>query len=172
MLGISIRTSDPNPEFWAVVDKAASFETRPSLRELGYPAHITFAAYRDVKSAVLREALSVFDHERIFTARFEALATFDAASPVIWLKPNADGRLYAIHDRIHALVDEDRCEPYYRPGNWIPHCTVAVAIDPAQRQAALSFARRPLSRFSISFDVAEVISWPPPKPLASIELRR
>ena len=45
-----------------------------------------------------------------------------------------------MHQAIHAVIDPSLCRPYYRPGAWVPHCTLGMAIPPERRAAAEAFA--------------------------------
>jgi len=58
----------------------------------------------------------------------------------------------------------------YRPLQWQPHLTVAMAIDVSQRAAARHFAERPFESFTLTFDCLDFFSWPPVSILRTLSL--
>ena len=109
--------------------------------------------------------------EPAFALTFERMAVFDTEPLVLWLSPSRDQRLIDAHARLHALVDPALCDPHYLPERWTPHLTVATAIAASQRDAALDFARRSFAPFTLTFDVAECVSWPPVRVLQTRPLK-
>jgi 2'-5' RNA ligase len=142
------------------------------MRPFGYAAHITFATFEAIDAARLRAALDLFVGEAPYRLRFDAISWFDATPLVLWLKPVADPRLQAMHARLSDALAGEQCSPHYRPGAWQPHCTLAMAVAPGQRDAAIAFARAGIDLFELSFDVADAVHWPPPVPVHSVALRR
>jgi 2'-5' RNA ligase len=170
MWGIAIRAHGSCERYWQLVDEASRFEAAPSMRPLGYGAHLTFTTYREIEPERLRAGLAAFAGQAPLTLRFSAIGVFDVEPMVLWLKPDAEPLLAMLHDRIHAILGMECCEPYYRPGAWQPHCTLASAIAPDMRAAARAFAGHAIQPFSLTFDVAEALSWPPPTSIASCNL--
>lgn len=161
MFGITLRAQNAANPFWELVDKASAFEAAPSIRTLGYSPHLTFARYPAIETSRLLAAAEVFEGETAFALTFEGIEAFDTEPLVLWLKPSGDQRLIDAHARLHAMLDPTFCDPHYRPGNWTPHLTIAMAIDGAQREAALDFAKRPFEPFTLTLDVVDCVSWPP-----------
>lgn len=161
MFGITLRARNAANPFWELVDKASAFETTPSIRALGYSPHITLARCPAIETARLIAAAEVFDGEAAFGLTFERIEAFDTEPLVLWLKPSGDQRLIDAHARLHAALDPTLCDTHYRPGNWRPHLTIAMAIAASQRQAALDIAKRPFKPFTLTFDVVDCLSWPP-----------
>lgn len=171
MFGITLRTRSAANPFWELVDKASAFEDAPSIRALGYFPHLTLARCRAIETSRLAAAAETLEGEPAFALTFERMAVFDTEPLVLWLKPSRDRRLIDAHARLHALVDPALCDPHYLPERWTPHLTVATAIAATQRDAALDFARRPLAPFTLTFDVAECVSWPPVRVLQTRSLK-
>lgn len=170
MWGITIRASETAEQYWRLVDEASRFEAEPSMRQLGYEPHITFATYAEVGKDELRAALSVFVGQEAITLRFGGISTFDVEPMVLWLRPDHDARLVELHRRIHAVLGEARCGAYYRTDLWQPHCTLATLVRAGMRDAALAFAAKPITPFCLTFEVADAIFWPPPRPISSQKL--
>lgn len=161
MFGITLRTRNAAKPFWELVDQASAFEAAPSIRALSHFPHITLARYPAIETSSLAAAAEALKGEPAFVLTFERIAAFDTEPLVLWLEPSRDQRLIEAHARLHARVDPALCDPHYLPGNWAPHLTVAMAIPASQREAALDFARRTFTPFTLTFDVAECVSWPP-----------
>ncbi len=161
MLGITLRTRNAANPFWELVDKASAFETAPSIRALGYFPHITLARCPAIETSRLIAAAEVFEGETAFALTFEQIEAFDTEPLVLWLKPRRDQRLIDVHEKLHAMLDPALCDPHYRPRNWTPHLTIAMAIEGTLREAALGFAARPFEPFSLTFDAVDCVSWPP-----------
>jgi len=162
MLGITIRATGETEAFWRLVDAVSVHETMPSMRQLGYPAHLTLTRYDRIAREALIAALALFDDEPPFSLTFDAIETFDIDPLVLWLKPRAEPRLFQLHRRLNALLGEDRCDPHYRPDQWQRHCTLAIAVAAEHADAARHFARQAFAPFSLVFDAADALCWPPP----------
>ncbi|MGO4677056.1 2'-5' RNA ligase family protein [Bosea sp. 2YAB26] len=161
MFGITLRTQDPAKPFWALVDKASAFETAPSIRALGYFPHITLARCPAIGTSSLAAAAEALAGEPAFALTFERIEFFDTEPLVLWLNPSLDQRLIEAHARLHARVDPALCDPHYLAEHWRPHLTIAMAIGGTQRESAFDFAKRPFAPFTLTFDVADCLSWPP-----------
>jgi hypothetical protein len=145
----------------ALWDEVARFESRPSMTGLGYPPHLTLAIYdhlpADQLKSVLREAFAGFPALRL---TFTRLRVFEEPL-VLWADPALSPDLAAAHRRVHARLDPLLCRPHYRPGAWVPHCTLGTQISTAGREDAIAFAARPIRPFEVVFDVADCVSFPP-----------
>ena len=73
-------------------------------------------------------------------ATLVSLSTFSNRQGVVFLGLVVTRELVALHERFDALFCAEAREPweYYRPGRWVPHCSLAFALDPAQVPAALA----------------------------------
>jgi 2'-5' RNA ligase len=156
----------------ALWDAAARFETEASMAALGYAPHITLAIYHRIELALLTDAFEgVFRSIGAIRLTFEGVRAFDDASPVLWAAPRADAALNRAHEAIHRAIDPARCRKHYRPGRWIPHCTLATNIPPARLGEALDFANASKPAFEVVFDVADCLSFYPVEVVAERRLR-
>ncbi|TNC09563.1 2'-5' RNA ligase family protein [Methylobacterium terricola] len=166
---ISLRSDHPSAgTVRALWRDAAPFEERPSMARLGYPPHITLAIYDDgVREDEARDAL---DHAcrdlPALRLTFDAIRTFEGPPLVLWAAPRPDPMLYAAHAAIHAVIDPAGCRPHYRPGAWIPHCSLATQVRHECRDDALAFAHAPRAAFEVIFDALDCIAFPSLMPLA------
>ena len=152
-------TARPILSLWEQIGR---FESRPSMRSLGYPPHITLAVYDDVARDVLGSVVeAVFAGTPALRVTFDGVRHFDGAPLVLWASPTPCAGLAQAHAAIHGRVDPSRCRAHYRPGAWVPHCTLGTEVLEARRQDALDFARRAVVSFDVVFDVADGVAFPP-----------
>lgn len=170
---ISLRSDHPSADnvraLWRVVER---FEEEPSMARLGYPPHITLAIY-DVDAVTDADARAALDHATrnlsALTLIFDAIRSFDGPPMVLWASPHPSKILSDIHMAVHAVIDPGHCRPYYRPGAWVPHCTLATMVKNDRREAALSFAKAFQHEVEVTFDALDCVYFPP---IAPFELRK
>lgn len=171
MFGITLSTSSTAQPFWDRVDAAAALENAPSVRALGYRPHITLARYATAEAPKLIRAMTAFESESAFSLAFDRIEMFDTEPLILWLSPRHDQRLLDAHARLHAVLKPESalCDPNYRPERWRPHLTIAAAIEASQRDRALELVSEPFAAFTLTFDLADCVSWPP---LSILQTRR
>jgi 2'-5' RNA ligase len=164
--------NDPAGPIRALWQEVARFESRPSMAALGYPPHLTLAVYDNVPpveaSDVLREAFAGRSALRLTFTRMR----FFADPLVLWAEPSPSADLTSAHARVHACIDPRLCHPHYRPGAWVPHCTLGTQILLKYRAEAVAFAARPIPIFEVVFNVADCVSFAPVVVMAEQPLDR
>ena len=152
-------------------DRLGGFEDVPSMRALNYPPHITFAVYDRIDGDSLGNSLrNVFAGQSALRLAFERLRYFDSPSLVLWAAPVETPALRRLHQAIRRQIDAALCRPHYRPGAWVPHCTLATRIRDDRRAKALAFVDRPMQPFEVVFDVADCIAFAPVRVIDSCAL--
>ena len=115
-----------------------------SLLEMNAAPHISLSLHEDVDTARMDRLL------REFTARtpclpvsFPALGSFLSPEGVIYLAPAVTEPLLGLHRAFHQALDEAGIpsHPYYRPGGWMPHCTVDMNLSADELQRKFSVCR-------------------------------
>ena len=152
-------TAGPIRALW---EEVANLESRPSMAALDYPPHLTLAIYEDVSPDLLKAAfMGAFAETYQLRLTFIRLSVFEGVPLVLWAEPSPSASLASAHSRVHARIDPTLCHPHYRPGAWVPHCTLASQILPENRAKAAEFAASPIQAFEVVFDVADCVSFPP-----------
>ncbi len=66
-----------------------------------------------------------------FSVRTKGLATFEGDWPVVVVAVNADSGLQGIHKKIWGIASQDATNqsPYYHPGKWFPHISLAYGDE-------------------------------------------
>jgi 2'-5' RNA ligase len=143
-------------------DAFGAFELVPSMAALNHPPHITLAIYDRIGEDHLRGGMhQIMAGQSPFRLRFSAIARFEQPSLVFWAAPDPSARLLQIHASLHRLIDPALCRQHYRPGNWVPHCTLATDVTDANRSVARYVAARPFEPFDIVFDSADCVEFVP-----------
>jgi 2'-5' RNA ligase superfamily len=68
------------------------------------------------------------------TLHLYVLGTFPGSGGALFLGVPATAELLAFHAGVHAALAAQPAAhwPYYLPGRWVPHCTLAEGLDQAQ----------------------------------------
>lgn len=68
------------------------------------------------------------------------LGTFPNAENILFLGAVTDAELLAVHSAVHDTLAGKVKQPSaaYLPGAWIPHCTLAMGIEPDQLTAGIA----------------------------------
>ncbi|MBX5219984.1 2'-5' RNA ligase family protein [Rhizobium sp. NLR8a] len=141
------------------------------MRALNYPPHITLAVYQEIAVDRMAEAAErVFRIHPAVTLSFSEISYFENEFLVLWARPNDDELLIRLHAALHQEVDPFHCREHYRPGNWVPHCTIATKIPKAKSQPAINWANRNRVQLSVPFDAADCVRFPPVQVLSEVRL--
>lgn len=142
------------------------------MRVQAYPPHLTFGLYPDPDAEAVSDATSaVFGGLAALRVRFSRIAVFESASPVLYLPPEEDEPLRRMHRDLAARLRGVAVDPLYAPRAWIPHLTVARAVDPDRARGARAFADTAIAPFHVTFDHAEVVRLPEVEVMSSIQLK-
>ena len=130
-----------------------------------YRPHVTFAVAEVVGEAGLRAA------ERAGGGRLELamdlLGVFGGDQGVLFLGVTPTQALVAAHAAVHAALPGDGGGPYghFRPGVWVPHCTLAAGLDGGALGRAVSVLH-PVGEVRARIAAWEVVDLPAERPAA------
>ena len=124
-------------EVWERIAKAGL----PSrLLDLGTTPHVSLGVCAELEPAAFAGELREFAmSESRVGARLVSVSTFANREGVVFFGLVPTRELLDLHSRFDAMFDRAgrTLWEYYRPGRWVPHCTLTIALDPAQVAAAL-----------------------------------
>lgn len=135
----------------AFLDRAADQQVRALwqvLQASGVPPagrsfapHITFAAGAAIPArarTAVRDELALLTLPAVWLS---TLGSFPTPNNVLILAAVVDTELLAVHSAVHDALAGKVRQPsvLHLPGSWVPHCTLAERITPAQ--LATGFAR-------------------------------
>ncbi|MEM7749770.1 MAG: 2'-5' RNA ligase family protein [Pseudomonadota bacterium] len=157
----------PLIELW---DAFGYFERLPSMPSLNYPPHITLAIYSDLETDAA--AIDELAADQIaLKLSFAHLDCFRIPRFVVWAKPDGgNDALVRLHRKLHSLVNPLACHEHYRPGNWIPHCTLATDIPLETEHRALARMAEPFVPFEVVFNAIDYVEFPPVRVLHQVQL--
>jgi 2'-5' RNA ligase len=95
--------------------------------------HITLAGFEPPLPSRLIEALKVFASQNpAQPVHLAAAGAFPSDQGVVFLSPVVTSSLLELHARFHTLLSNFSLQrnPYYLPGAWMPHCTIAAELHP------------------------------------------
>ena len=111
---------------------------------------LPLALYDELDITVCASKLKVFaEMFSPFALTFSCLGIFPGEKAVLYLAPTVNQKLLDIHAYVHQLLKDSgtSSSTQYAPGNWIPHCTLALDIDPKLTAQAIEIS------LSLSFPV-------------------
>jgi 2'-5' RNA ligase len=164
-LAVTLRAAESEAApLLALQDEVAAFAAASAMRELGYWPHVTLAIYEHFPARELRALTGqLFDGAVAIELVFEAVRWFEGPSLTLYAAPAPSRALEELVRKLNRLIPPERCHPHYRPGCYIPHCTLATMIGPDAREGAITFVRRKRIGFRVAFTQGEVVSFPPPQ---------
>ena len=132
------------------------------MAALDHPPHVTLAVYDSVSDRQLSESLrSVFHVHPPIQLRFSKLAFFETPELVFRAAPDRSENLLHVHSAIHERIDPRLCRSHYRPGLWVPHCTLATDVSADNKEEAIALAAETIEPFEVLFDTAECVEFYP-----------
>ncbi len=113
---------------------------KPVEMELGVRPHVSLAVFPNLDPESIREDILAVSRElATFTLRFSSIGQFDTEEGVVYLSPARSDLLTTTHRHFHRLLMKRKLGSldYYRPDQWIPHCTIATGV-PSERMHAVT----------------------------------
>lgn len=147
---------------------------KPSLSELGARPHVSLAVYNDgLDAADFPEQLREFAQSVApFEFKLSSVGTFPSREGVVFLAPVVTRQLLAVHARFHKVFsrNDELGMAYYLPGNWVPHCTVAINLSAAEAREAVAYCRESFQPITGRFQQIGLVEFRPVKELFTCEL--
>src|SRR5215510_11260342 len=174
----------PVPNGFAVellFDRRGDEAVRRVWRALGGPVearqsarpHVTLAVYGRVAPAPFAAALASWAAAaRPLDLRLASVGLFPGDARVIFFAPIVTIELLELHRGFHAALASVGQDPWalYRPGAWVPHCTLAMEIDPAALHRAVDAARDAPLPIDVRLSAVGLVEFRPVVELAEFPL--
>lgn len=111
------------------------------LFDLASRPHVTLAVHDERDAPQLDRAVRAFAAPATPVVLGSA-GTFPGDEGVAFLAPVVTREILGLHSRWHA--ESPGSHDLYRPGRWVPHCTVGILLQGPALSEALEIARRAL----------------------------
>ncbi len=127
-----------------VCDAVGKVVKRSVLHEIGARPHVSLAVLDSVETGPLcHEIEQLAGTLPSMEVRLGSVATFPSTGGVVFLAPVVTPKLLELHRRFHTRLQAigARSSDYYLPGNWVPHCTMALDLEPAEVPRAIEICQ-------------------------------
>jgi hypothetical protein len=121
---------------WQALE-ADGIPTLASLLNEKHRPHVSLAVARTLSPSVATEALAGLPVARYLTLTLEFVGQF--VGRVLWLGVTPTAALLNRHAAVHERLSAAGVEVWdlYRPGRWVPHCTVSMRVPNPQMGPAI-----------------------------------
>ncbi len=105
----------------------------PYMYQSANRPHLTLAIYQYLDLATCEQQLKSFAPKTDpLPVGFQHLGIFPTIPATVFLGATVTVSLLELHAQIHESLHPISTDsnPYYLPGKWIPHCTVALELEP------------------------------------------
>jgi 2'-5' RNA ligase len=138
------------------------------------PPHVTLAACRNLDVEAFRAWLAeIATRTPVVATTLASLGVFPGEGGVIFLAPTISRRLVELQLQMLSHLQEPgevEIEPYWLPGQWMPHCTLATGIPRERMATALGLVYEVLRPISASLTRLSVFDIEPPRLLFAFDL--
>jgi 2'-5' RNA ligase len=113
--------------------KLADTGIAPYMHQSANRPHLTLAIYQHLDLTECEQQLKSFAATKnALPVVFQYLGIFPTTPAGVFLGSTVTITLLELHAQIHETLNP-LCRdpnPYYLPGNWVPHCTLALELEP------------------------------------------
>jgi 2'-5' RNA ligase len=149
--------------------------TNTYMLDVGIKPHLTLAAFKENDVEKLLTFLNEYANgTSVFEVKFLSLGIFPYNSSVIFLAPVVEGEFIKLHKNFNSELKKIiiNFEPYYLPGEWVPHCTLATRMHNEELHRALEVSTRDFKPLVASITHIGLVQCNPFKEIVAFELNR
>jgi len=128
-------------DLWETLEQAG---VESSLLPMGARPHLSLAVFEEIDEKRLCAELKRFAETFTdLTVNLHSVGAFPGEHGVVYLTPGVTPELLALHAGFHTVLDRMGIPSVreYRPGDWVPHCTVAMDLPLDQVSIAVDVTR-------------------------------
>jgi 2'-5' RNA ligase len=158
-----------------VWDDLARAKVTSSMIDGGYRPHVTLGVFEGYTSPEFENEFRLFTGKHgAFLIKFDYVGIFPRPEGVVYFGAVVTGQLLSIHGEFtrHFAPLMMGIRPYYLPGSWVPHCTLAYGLSLTAIPAAVEACSR--SILPITAEVKEIglVEIPKHRDVLTCELAR
>ena len=105
----------------------------PYMHQSGNRPHFTLAIYQSLDLKQAEERINIIaSAQNPLSVDFAYIGFFPTIPGTIFLGSTVTNDLLGLHAQVHESMTQIGLnpDPYYLPGRWMPHCTLALEIEP------------------------------------------
>ena len=143
------------------------------MPESGARPHVSLAVYDHLDSDGFACILEKFAKTLVpFDFMLSSVGTFPTKEGAVFLAPVVNQDLLTTHKTFHDAFAKYRASesPYYFPGSWVPHCTVALDLKPDQIGGAVESCWGASLPIQGNFEQISILEFRPVKELVTYAL--
>jgi 2'-5' RNA ligase len=115
-------------EVWAALD-VHGVDSVARTHGAAYRPHLTLAIIETADVARATTALRLpLARVAGLPVTLNAVGFFLTGTAPAYLGVTPTSRLLLLHEQVHAAIGDVASWDYYRPGSWVPHCTLAMGV--------------------------------------------
>ncbi|MGV8025536.1 MAG: 2'-5' RNA ligase family protein [Anaerolineaceae bacterium] len=156
-----------------VIHELAQKSIAPYMQEHAMRPHITLAIYEGLNCQTCESKISgLAGRIRGFDLNFSFLGIFHSENPVVFIGPTTSRELLEIHSQLYEVLKADANHPWelYEPGQWVPHCSLAVEFPIIKLQEAVQTCLKLTLPLSIPVASLGVVQFEPLQALYNYEI--
>lgn len=145
-----------------------------NLTGIGGHPHLSLTVFTQVEPAAIDTLLAEFAATTApLSITFTAVGVFPTGEGVVYLAPVVTAPLLALHAHFHERLSQLALasNAYYRPGHWMPHCTVGLALPPDKIGQAVTLCRQAALFRTVTLTTVRLIEFRPVRPIFSYPLQ-
>lgn len=150
--------ADTETSIHAVWKELSDSGLAPYLYQSANRPHLTLAIYQEMDQNLAKTRLETLA-EKIgpLHLSFQSFGIFSLPQAAVFLGPTVTNSLLELHTKTHQVFGEfsRQPEPYYLPGNWIPHCALALEINFEAIQPVMEIGMR-LLKLPLEGQITEI----------------
>jgi len=157
----------------SVWQRLASQKISSSMIDTGYPPHVTLAVWDSPDATFMAPGIEkIVAQAPPVRAVIESAGLFLHDGGAVYLAPTVTSELLELHRAVCGVLAEQNANvrEYYKPGWWIPHCTLAIGLPPERLPDAISVSREIALPGSSSFAELGIGRFPPGERLYTFPL--
>ena len=145
------------------------------MYESGNRPHLTLEIFEDINIEIAQISLFNFSKSRSsIPISFQQIGLFPSPEKVVFWAPVVTDELLHFHNDVYEIFQfcNSNKSPYYAPGRWTPHCSLAMEIDDQKniQQIIEICSTLPSPHEAIITEVG-LISFRPVKQICTYELK-
>lgn len=115
----------------------------PYMQHSGNRPHLTLAIYQQLNLEACQQRLKTISAAYLpLPLSFQTIGIFPTTPATVFLGATVTTPLLEIHAHLHKILQPISSEPlsYYLPDRWIPHCTLALDLEPESIPSVLEIS--------------------------------